>query len=72
MFWITLISFLTSIDNTHRSTGRARLIGTRLIRSFEVSLKSLPDSYHFVLKCTVNSNTVNLKFHQFEGNLTVV
>ena len=36
-----------------RATGRARLIRTRLIRSstsFEVSLKSLPDSYHFMFK----------------------
>ena len=35
------------------TTGRARLIRTRLIRSstkFEVSLKSLPDSYHFMFK----------------------
>ena len=47
-------------------TGRARLIRTRLIRSstlFEVSLKSLPDSYHLMFKCTVNLNAVNLYFH---------
>ena len=34
-------------------TGRERLIRTRLIRSstlFEVSVKSLPDSYHFMCK----------------------
>ena len=34
-------------------TGLKRLIQTRLIQSsteFEVSLKSLPDSYHFMFK----------------------
>ena len=40
-------------DSLYGSTGRERLIRTRLIRSstkFEVSLKSLPESYHFMLK----------------------
>ena len=35
------------------STGRERLIRIRLIQSstlFEVSVKSLPDSYHFMFK----------------------
>ena len=34
-------------------TGRARLIQTRLIQSstlFEVSVRSLPDSYYFTFK----------------------
>ena len=36
-----------------RCTGRERLIRTQLFRSstlFEVSVKSLPDSYHFMVK----------------------
>ena len=36
------------------NTGRARLIRTQLIESFtffEVSVKSLPDPYHFLLIC---------------------
>ena len=43
---IGLIQFRTD-------TGRERLVRTWLIRSstlFEVSLKSLPDSYHFMFK----------------------
>ena len=49
------------------NAGRACLIGTWLIQSstlFEVSVKTLPDSYHFI-SCTFNSNTVNSKVHQF-------
>ena len=40
-------------SGTNVITGRTQLIRTRLIRSstsFEVSLKSLPDSYHFMFK----------------------
>ena len=53
-------------DETHNLvtdtiTARAQLI--RSSTQFEVSLKSLPDSYHFMFKCTVNSNMVNSKFH---------
>ena len=36
-----------------QATGLARLTRTRLIRSstlFEVSVKTLPDSYHFMFK----------------------
>ena len=40
----------TQNKNYFQTTGRARLIRTWLIRSsaqFEVSVKSLPDSYHY-------------------------
>ena len=49
-------------------TGWARLIRTRLIRSFFEIFAKIP--IISCLKCTVNSNMVNSKFHQFEVNLT--
>ena len=56
-------------------TGQARLIRTRLIRKFHLIRSFFEIFARFLiiscLKCTVNSNTVNWKFHQFEGNLTV-
>ena len=44
---------ISGIVPTFEGTGRERLIRTRLIRSstqFEVFVKSLPDSYHFMFR----------------------
>ena len=52
-------------------TGRARLIRTRLIPLNSKFLwKFGKNPIISCLKCMVNWNMVNLKFHQFEVNLT--
>ena len=67
-----MCAFAIDVNQTHPDTGRSRLIRTRLIQSstFGKNPNFGKNPIISCLKCMVNSNTVNSKFHQFKVNLS--